>query len=153
MRLFSLAFMSSIWAVSAQAEPTAEEACAFFARNVPVTLERQGFVFEPIEAQPFELRETNLERYAVYARPPITQRFGTANDDGTLNVVGALSALMLCEVDIVERRVLTVSVINGPSAGAPLEIENSTANVPDKTVSGIRPVSVPVGEAVHQGKF
>lgn len=137
----------------AQAEPTAEEACAFFARNVPVQLERQGFVFEPIEAGAFELRETNLERYAVYTRPPITQRFGTANQDGTLNVVGALSALMLCEVDIVDRRVLSISVVNGPNAGQALEIENSTANVPDQVVSGVRTVSVPIGDAVHQGKF
>jgi len=55
---------------------------------------------------------------------------------------------LICEVDIVDRRVLTIAAIQGPSTGNSIVLETGK-----RAIEKPDPAVMQIGIQVHQGKY
>jgi hypothetical protein len=133
-------------------EPTAFEACTYFATR-HLTIEAEMRAVSLIGMVDFggeyQVQESALQRYTTYLVRDISGELATDRSDGQVIPTGRFSADFLCLVDVVDRRVLTVSLQDGSSVGQEVELSNGTK----RQLSGIKETSVDIGSMSHQGKY
>jgi hypothetical protein len=133
----------------ANAEASPIEACSYFDKMANIDSDAEFVNVEaPILVEPYTRSSIALDRYSIFTRS-IQAEVGWLKDDGTQLISGALSALFTCEVDVIDRRVLRISVSPGPLAGEEIELSDGskrTALTPGTT-------SVEIGAMSHQGKY
>lgn len=135
----------------ASAEASASEACKFFSSQAVIKFLWEIEVFE-MEGDPdlnFTLTETYIDRYAVFSSQDIIREIGTERSDGTTSIRQIVSGVVMCEVDIIDRRVLRVYVTGGPSVGEPFEDGFGRK----KEITSPAREIFEVGGEIHSGKY
>lgn len=152
MRVFVYVIAILVFSGSAlkSQEVTAVEACEFFSRTIavkaPSHLTGDKWVIE--DESEFSLNSvTHLGRYNFLAKLVKIDGYRTRSDGSLLGPTAEVSALIMCEADVIDRRVLNISVIDGPLVGSPSE------NAFSAIYSGPVSESIEVGSRVHQGKY
>ena len=133
------------------AEPTPSDACLYFAQDLSLygVEKAKSVEYTDVTLPDFKQISLTLDRYAVLiSSEEIIREFGIRSANGDLEVRGKISALLICEVDIVDRRVLRLSVIQGPSAGTSIVLETGK-----RTIERPDPAVMQIGLQVHRGKY
>ena len=137
--------------IAGAAEPTPSDACLYFAQDLSLygVAKAKSVDYTDVTLPDFKQISLTLDRYAVLvSSEEIIRDFGIRSADGDLEVRGKISALLICEVDIVDRRVLTIAAIQGPSTGNSIVLETGK-----RAIEKPDPAVMQIGIQVHQGKY
>jgi hypothetical protein len=137
-------------AVITSAEPSAESACAFFMPTLNHPTVTEGQVKYPIPS--FQRVSLELERYATYTTSNFRVEKITMRDGSREELHGIASAIALCSVDVVDRRVLEISVIPGEETGTTISDDRNQRGGKVK-IKAVETALISVGNAVHKGKY
>jgi hypothetical protein len=117
--IFATMCVISSTIVALAEEPSAEDACEYFARGIPVEVQSADTQFTAIGEIDFMQVEIQLDRYVTLTtKNDVVVNFGRSDQDGQIRVGGRISASMVCFVDQKLRRVLEIRVVDGPSVGS-----------------------------------
>lgn len=131
--------------------PTEEEACEYFSGDVAMIGEQpqaNAFLAGQREVTPFVKTSIELDRYASFIREWLIG-YALPRQDGQIIVVGYISAREFCLVDIIDRRVISISLVDGPLKGGDKANEQGVL----KYIHGVQEQTVEVGSKAHRGAY
>ncbi len=132
------------------AEPTPEEACAFF---LPTLIHPKVSIGSPVVGPiDFKKVKTSLERYSQYVSENIFIEMLTNKGNGNSELHGIATAKVHCTVDIVDRRVLEITVGGGTACGTTVTDERYPQGYKVK-IQPVASQTIAIGNAVHKGKY
>ena len=134
-------------ASAANADVSAEDACMFFVGEPELAPFGDEVSFQPLIGLQFVDAGTKLERYRTLVAEDVMQTFGALTREG-FQVRGTISAQVSCLVDVIDRRVIYISVQGGRSVGKMIEADTGR-----RTVREAKSVVIDVGGKSHWGKY
>lgn len=146
--IMALSFLGCLCVSSpAVSGPSASEACHYFLSEVAIesTAKKNYFIIEMPDFIPVQ---TDLERYETYVALGIRIDFGQGSQ-ADFHKLGEVSATAICLVDIVERQVIRISVLDGPLVGE----STVNANGDTRTIRGPDTKMVDIGLKAHRGRY
>lgn len=153
MKYFAL--LTGFWLGTSPAlAATPEEACDYFAGFLELDTGSAAVAVVDVLAgredgtNGFGQVSLDLERYATFVSRPLLVATGSVNTPGSQT--GHMSAIYTCFVDIVDERVLEVTVTDGPLVGQAIPVPGRTG---DREVNGPVPASYAAGIAAHRGRY
>lgn len=132
------------------AQPSSQEACLYFAEK---------HIFQKLELQypygshknfiiPSVVKlEDRLDRYAVFLWPDILFEAYSRASDKQPSVMGKVS--LVCSVDYVERRVLSIKTVLAEKSYDKYELESGN----QLRIERVKPIQREVGTMVHSGHY
>ena len=149
-RLGQIALGFAIVGAPALAEPTANEACLYFANFETEAPIAQGartlFGGDNIVSEQSSV--VQLDRYQTIEIQTLRE-IGIRTQDNPFAQFGNVSAALTCIVDIKERRVLTIFVSEGPRVGEDVKIASGSL----RKVEGAKSAVLQIGLESSQGKY
>ena len=95
------------------AEASAAEACFYFSTMYPVEIaSKNQIALEDLPILNFTSAQVDLGRYETLISEEISLKHGVSRDDGQSVATGVHSYRIICRVDIIDRRVLSVAFAN-----------------------------------------
>jgi hypothetical protein len=135
-------------ATVSHATPTSSEACEYFFAHVGIAGPAVDTDHRLVNQPEFVSIKIEIDRYESLLITNSVWEFGETQ--GTdFNRLGKISANALCNVDIIDRRVLEIWLFDGPDVGT----ETTTFRGDRREVRGPTLNYIAVGDLHHQGKF
>ena len=150
MRSLNISTALLFVANTANATPSVEDACNYFFNHERVELKQKAAIaFEEPEKLAFARVQASLDRYETYLSEETRIPHGIVDNDGRQVQTGVHAYVVLCKVDVVDRRVLTLVIVDGPSVDSDTTLKNNKI----RKISGVVDKTIDAGSRSDQGKF
>jgi hypothetical protein len=145
---YCFAVLIGVCPTQAISQPSAEQACQYFLSDAPIVGSARDAHYRTTTVPEFQDIGKELDRYQTLASVGILVEFGQISD-GNFELRGAISASAVCTVDLIDRRVIQMKILDGPIVGSNI----TNANGDTRRIQGPNEISVDIGSLSHAGKY